>query len=394
MSMTYSRARNVLVLDSELQQIPVEVSSQDLLVRASCCGWMRRVWTLLEGSLGAPRLCVQFLGGFLPIVDTKKRLLRNWSAKSHVIESIGVDAGIFHDTLNTIRQAFLALASSRDQSQAFGHALHGFVGRSTSWRGDELTCLAILLGFNASALTSLQETAVEERDHKLLTLLPNIPHGLLFCPGPKYQYPGYRWMPRDFWRSRPWMYYRPARLRHIIGLEVTLPGFVLSPMSLPQGCFMFQNVKTQKWYKATYDSSFANSFTNHDLLAAHDYVPEESKLGIVCPTMNVTRSGPREIDHIPAALVSITKESNMTMNILDIGRTAKYSTYICYMMITLPEIEEVEQEKAKHGESWQRHMGQASRAAVYVGETLRGKLGLDFLSDSKEEWLDQTWYIS
>ena len=57
-----------------------------------------------------------------------------------------------------------------------------------------------------------------------------------------------------------------------------------------------------------------------------------------------------EIDNVPAALVSVRKWTNITLNLLDLGRTAIYTTYIYYVELTLPESEEIESERSKHDE--------------------------------------------
>lgn len=398
MARTYAQATTVLVLDSEIQQVSLDLPVEELLVRVSCCGWMRRVWTLLEGSLGSLKLCVQFADGALNLVDIRKKLTSDWNARPFVTDSIPIDVGYFHYNLTFMRKAFnsneYSPISIRDQSHAFGVALQGFIGRATSWKGDELICLAILLGLSSAAVTKLQETEVESREFQLLSVWKHIPHGLLFCSGPKFEQLGYRWMRREFWRARPYVYYRPARLRPGVGLEVTLPGFVLTPMLLPRQWFLFRNTANQQWYKASYDSTISNLPPSSEALEALGHTPGTSQLGIICPTLKITRNLPHEIDKIPAALVSIHKRTNSTLNFLDLGRTAIYTRYICYIDLTLPEPEEIDSERQRHGEDWSRYIGEAEKATVHVGEWLRNRLGLRMLAEYKEEYLDQTWYVS
>ena len=398
MARTYAKATSVLVLDTEIQQLPLGMPAEELLVRISCCGWMRRVWTLLEGSLGSQKLCVQVSGGALGLADLRTQLKSSWRAQLLVTDSIPIDVGLFHYDLEFMRKAFNATnifpRDINSQSTAFGVALHGFIGRATSWKGDELICLAILLGRTPSAIEILQEVPAEDRDFKLLTLLDNIPHGLLFCQGPKFEQPGYRWMRRDFWRARPYHYYRPARLRPKVGLEITLPGFLIGPILLPRNFFLFENIRNQQWYKATYDSTLPNLRPSSDTLKALDHVPGSSQFGVICPTLNLTRNSPHQLDRIPAALVTIYKNSNRTLNVLDIGRTAIYARYICYVELTLPSTEEIESERSRHEGDWSRYMGQAQKASVHVGESLRNRFRMQTLNEYKEEYLEQTWYVS
>ena len=398
MARTYAQASLVLVLDSELQQVSLTLPTPELLVYISCCGWMRRVWTLLEGSLGSQKLYVQLLEGAMSLVDAKKTLASEWASRTFVSDSIANDVGIFHYELEFMRKAFNSTnylpSDINSQSHAFGVALHGFIGRATSWQGDEMICLAILLGVSSAGVAEIQGTAVEMRDLKILSLWRHIPHGLLFCSGPKFEQPGYRWMRREFWRVRPYAYYRPARLRPDVGLEVTLPGLVISPMLLPQGSFLFQNIKNQEWYKATYDRQIPNLPPSPEALKVLGHASNTSQFGIICPTLKIARNMPSEIDRIPAALVSIYKRMNTTLNFMDVGRTAIYTRYICYIDLELPGPEEIEAERLRNGESWSRYTGKAEKAPVHVGESLRTKFGLQTLNEYNQEYLDQTWYVS
>ena len=92
-------------------------------------------------------------------------------------------------------------------------------------------------------------------------------------------------MHRDFWRASPYAHFRPARLRPDVGLEVTLPGFVLRPMLLPHHFFLFQNVAYQQWYKATYDDAVANLTPSSEALEALRHAPGTSSIGVICPTL-------------------------------------------------------------------------------------------------------------
>ena len=132
----------------------------------------------------------------------RPRLLCIAIAKSFITDSIPQDFGISIYDLGFMRKAFNSTSylpgDVNNQSHAFGTALRGFTGRATSWKGDELICLATLLGLSSAAGIELQEIAVETRDVKFLSLWKNTPHGLLLCSGPIFEQPGYRWMRRDF----------------------------------------------------------------------------------------------------------------------------------------------------------------------------------------------------
>jgi hypothetical protein len=51
MRKTYENAAKVLVLDSELEAASAKAHAEEVLIRITCSGWMRRLWTLQEGAL-------------------------------------------------------------------------------------------------------------------------------------------------------------------------------------------------------------------------------------------------------------------------------------------------------------------------------------------------------
>ena len=67
MRKTYENAEKVLVLDAELESASMQTFPEDILMRITCSGWMRRLWTLQEGVLAQqlffsiPRMCRRFL---------------------------------------------------------------------------------------------------------------------------------------------------------------------------------------------------------------------------------------------------------------------------------------------------------------------------------------------
>jgi len=144
---SFDKATAVLVLDSELQQISIQSPVPELLVRVSYCGWMRRVWMLLEGSLAAPALHVQFDGGALDLgnaVDRKENLEK----KATRDICTGIRRRNLLRGFTVMRLRYQRWSSSSADAHALGFALHGVGGRSTSRKGDDYLCLGILMGLN------------------------------------------------------------------------------------------------------------------------------------------------------------------------------------------------------------------------------------------------------
>jgi hypothetical protein len=63
MSIPYQLASTVLVLDAELYHTELPSTGSEAILRLICSNWMRRLWTLQGGILGAERLVVLFKGG-------------------------------------------------------------------------------------------------------------------------------------------------------------------------------------------------------------------------------------------------------------------------------------------------------------------------------------------
>ncbi|KAK8139133.1 hypothetical protein PG984_002513 [Apiospora sp. TS-2023a] len=337
---SFVRAGHVLVLDADLQLTSWRTDIVEILVRIIISGWMRRVWTLLEGSLGVHQLHVQCQGAALCLKDCIKTLSSKWQRSSFQFSSLQIDVCHFY------------------------------------WE----------LGLKPIEVKALYETPIESRMEKLYSLLAYVPQGLLFCRGVRCKAAGLRWAPLDFRRARPYRQYRPATLYPGDGLEVVCPGFILGSFPVQPRGFIFRQAGSASWWRADYDME-----PSADYLDSIEHISGQTELGIICPSTQLTRLGPRDFDAVPAALVSIYKTARRTKNILAVGRTAIYCRFLCVIVISRPESAEVGQRGAPNEASLAT--AEAQRAPVFVGQHLRQCLGMTGLADAKEEWLDQTCFM-
>lgn len=51
MRQSYQNANIVLVLDADVKGSSSDCTSEELLIRITCSGWIQRLWTLQEGVL-------------------------------------------------------------------------------------------------------------------------------------------------------------------------------------------------------------------------------------------------------------------------------------------------------------------------------------------------------
>jgi len=327
MSATYARAHKVLVLDSELLSLQKDVSSRDILLRMIGSGWMRRVWTMQEGALGAKGLQVQLSDGVLAFSDAINKLQKSSRSQTLATSLVDRDATIFYEEFGQLRKAHTK-NYWRDGVPAMAASLRILNGRSTTKEGDAYICLAGMMALEGSVIKDLDATPVEARTRKLLSNVRYLPKNIIFSPGVKLQEDGYRWACVSFWQSK--FVFRDfneiAEIREGLGLRLEFQGFELEPIELPDDYLLFQSIHTKTWYKATYDHS--SPVPRSNVLSTH-------KLGILCPQRDVLRHGPGGLQ-VPAALVSIPPRKLSLKERFSEDANAIHCTYICQVVLSTP----------------------------------------------------------
>lgn len=98
----YDRARAVLIIDASLSTISCNAPAEEIMMRVTCSGWMRRLWTFQENVL-AKKLFAVFQDGVVNIDRTSAQLLRpGWRGKpvtqATYRTSVGMEAAVFYRT--------------------------------------------------------------------------------------------------------------------------------------------------------------------------------------------------------------------------------------------------------------------------------------------------------
>ncbi|KAL8923625.1 MAG: hypothetical protein Q9172_003049 [Xanthocarpia lactea] len=264
---TYVSARHVFVLDSELQRTPTPPDMNEVFLRVSISGWMRRLWTLQEGVLGRS-LQVKFQDGIVDLVrennaevnpkpkpSRKDKVLlwkhengfpspyrdcRNfyWQNRSLRFTIVEKRERKLIGTTNIIRHYTPKHILQRDRECAA--ILEAFVSsnyRSSLRKADEHLCLSGLLGWDTNCLHGV---AAEERMKTLLGKQAYFPQGILFIAGPRMLEKGWRWALQSFGNNGSEQLVthlngsdsRPARLC-VKGLIVQYPGFIMPSSNQP-----------------------------------------------------------------------------------------------------------------------------------------------------------------
>lgn len=182
MRKTYEEAAQVLVLDKALEDASCQVDPEEVLIRITCSGWMRRLWTLQEGIL-ARRLLFQFREHCIDLEAMRKAVE---GAVDRALRS-PVSSDVVACCYNF--QGFKTVRPSEVLD-----LVRAAQWRTTSWAQDETICLSILLDLDVG---KIEATEPETRMSTFLEMLGSFPFELAFLPGPRLQQKNYRWAPRS-----------------------------------------------------------------------------------------------------------------------------------------------------------------------------------------------------
>ena len=196
MGIVYAAAETVLVLDYELQRIPIKnLDRLQVLAHLLTCSWMERAWTFNEGSLSRS-CCIQFADEILDteeihefsrgeLWDSGPRLfskrLRHFIAldlAKHCVVELG--RGVYRSRVDVvIPEHFRLPGNARRNDSHFISGWNALRCRSTSQPEDLVVILANLQGINISQLSRFRP---EERLAVLMSFQRFIPFTFLASP--------------------------------------------------------------------------------------------------------------------------------------------------------------------------------------------------------------------
>ena len=191
MKSIYEQAACVLVLDASLQSYKSEaMRPEEACARIITSGWMRRLWTLQEGSLPAEkgRLWFQFRDEAVYFRSLWQETIGMFNSEDSSRKGLATDILTRIANLRTLfrpeTNVDLAMVDS------------AFTNRSVSVSSDEPLLIGTLLGLDvASILNGSDET----RSHRMWSLMPaagrGIPKSIVYRLGPRLKEEGYRWAP-------------------------------------------------------------------------------------------------------------------------------------------------------------------------------------------------------
>lgn len=182
MADVYRNARNVLVLDSDLLSVPSISCNEELLLRIAICKWMRRLWTLEEGTVARSKLLFQFSDKCIALPQPNRSMTDNIAFNCAELVSQYLPTST--DILSVIT------------------ALHF---RTTSWRADEPLCIGYIVDIDVSTIIDMSDVRLRMLElYRLLTNKdPKFPWQFLFTDEEKLNISPFRWAPASLLNLEP-----------------------------------------------------------------------------------------------------------------------------------------------------------------------------------------------
>jgi hypothetical protein len=255
MARVYRLASAVLVLDNDLRCFG-QYNGLEPLIRINMSKWVRRLWTLQEGSLSKSLFFKFDSETLLSSKEIEQRL--------HIAEKYNKHlpwlrmTQIFNPSIRSLQEPSL-----RNQ---IAHLWRAVQWRTTQDEKDETICLSSLLDMDLAPLLNEEDSAENRMCHfinQLSQRSPGIPQGMIFLPGHKLSREGFRWAPKSWMIGQSQDCYmihlleedvKPAAL-HTAGLRVKYPGIKLHFESVPRNSgFYFTNQNQTIWYRLRYPS--------------------------------------------------------------------------------------------------------------------------------------------
>ncbi|OCL06094.1 hypothetical protein AOQ84DRAFT_441058 [Glonium stellatum] len=282
---TYAGAKNVLMLDSQIQKVHFDPDCFPCAVELSAhilsCAWYGRCWTHQEACLArdtfiqcaSPR-AVSFLDLRYKLGGTMRLMARNEEAFSEH-EAVLADLG---DVWNRAVVGSLDTdedkkrdpnAQSLTRDQQFAKAWNGLLGKTTTKWEDVLCIVANLLDFRASEILSLPQ---DQQMKSMLHGQDRLPTALLFSNGPRLDSADHRerWVP-----SRPGGLRLEEDSTHF--MRVTPGGLEVDGRS--NAHMVFIPCETHRFTKLCFIADGSEKFWVELLCPEDDTGPNTSRIG-------------------------------------------------------------------------------------------------------------------
>lgn len=227
MAVPYQLATTVLVLDAELYHTDLPSTSSEAVIRLVCSNWMRRLWTLQEGMLGAERIVVLF---------KEQKLFHLWAELDTLRKAHWAQPWVPNPLVPIVMRTGIqqSAKAQHGSSSKLSWLFMDMSWRSTTRMTDEALVLSNLLGIMPH---NMFQIPAEDRLRAVIAELHEFPRRVIFAPGPRSPQEGYRWLVRSFLDKAAFRLgvtvgeIRNRKFNHMDGqcpcLEVLYPGYIL-----------------------------------------------------------------------------------------------------------------------------------------------------------------------
>ena len=305
MKYVYAKATFTLVLDAELSSLKYRACSpEELLVRVSISGWMRRAWTFQEGVLANTRMRMLFADGifelplgrgpksgtgefdhifprFVSALQKFEISVGNWadrrgverpsinpmqksrleeleeSRKTFTVQKyMFEDAKSFFGNMMTLWARASGYMQPSDQVYRIIAAWDSLRWRATSREDDRFICFAVACArspTDQARIRDLLSYPPEQRMKIWIQQQAVVPSGFLFIGGLKYKDQGFRWAPVGVSRELLEDTSSAVREQGTHELLFRKPGFILYAMGGVSKTFLISDQMTSLRYSVRPD---------------------------------------------------------------------------------------------------------------------------------------------
>jgi hypothetical protein len=194
MRRVYADASAVLVITQDLISRPLPRTFQETVVRICQSKWLKRVWTMQEGVL-AKSIAFQFENHAIDYDFLDDQLHCEILATTNKSALVGSRANLMVSNLITMQ------GIDKSREDLFSSFWFNVRHRATSRPSDQAVCASILCGLD------LRPVLAADNGDKMRVFWKtcrNIPFGVFWANGPRFDLETMRWAPKSFLHPSTW----------------------------------------------------------------------------------------------------------------------------------------------------------------------------------------------
>lgn len=194
MRRVYTDASAVLVITQDLISRPLPSTFQETIVRICQSKWLKRLWTMQEGVL-AKSLAFQFENHAIDYEFLDHQVHREIHATTDKSALVGSRATLMVSNLITMQ------GIDKSREDLFNSFWFNIRHRATSRLSDQAVCGSILCGLDLRPVLAADD---EDKMRVFWKSCQDIPFGVFWANGPRFDLDTMRWAPKSFLHPSTW----------------------------------------------------------------------------------------------------------------------------------------------------------------------------------------------